>query len=144
MKKFLVLLCTVVIVVSTMSGFALATDTKQNVVDLGDGFYMVESFIEYPMQCSGDTVAGGKSGNIYYKSTLIGLATLYASFDISGSSAKAQAATIAGEGRNGCTYIGGTTRLSGNTASGTATFKFEGVEKRLTISISCSPSGELS
>lgn len=144
MKKILALLCTALLFISAMSSSALATAPDQNIIDLGDGFYMVENFIECPMQCSDDTVAGGKSGNIYYQSTLIGLATLYASFDISGSSAKATAATIAGEGRNGCTYVKGTTSLSGNKATGTATFKYEGIEKRLTLSISCSPSGVLS
>ncbi len=143
-KRFLAFLFTAVTVLSIMSSSVLAVEPEEKVIDLGDGFYAVETISQYPAGRSGDTVAGAKTRELYYKSTLIGTATLYASFDISGSSAKAISAGITGEGMNGCTYVKGTASGSGNTASGTATFKFEGVEKRLTISISCSPSGELS
>ncbi len=144
MKRLCSFFCVFAMILSVIGGSALAAEPEEKVVDLGDGFYMVEAIAQYPMSRSGNEVAGSKSGNIYYKSTLIGIATLVATFDISGSTAKATAARITGEGRNGCTYVKGTASGSGNTATGTATFKFEGVEKRLTLSISCSPSGELS
>lgn len=144
MKKFCAVFCAIVLVMSTIAGSVLAVEPEQTVIDLGDGFYAIDSLVQYPMGRSGDEVCGAKSRNIYYGSTLIGIATLYACFDISGSSAKATAASIAGEGRNGCTYLRGTTSGSGNKASGTAYFRYEGVEKYTTISISCSPSGELS
>lgn len=144
MKKFFTLLFTVLTVLSIMSSSVLAAEPDEKVIDLGNGFYAVEIMTQYPTGRSGDTVAGSKTRELYYASTLIGTATLYASFDISGSSAKAVSAGITGEGMNGCTYVKGTASGSGNKATGTATFKYEGIEKKLTISISCSPSGVLS
>lgn len=144
MKRLFSFLCAVVMLMSVIGGSALALEPEEKIIDLGDGFYFVETLTQSPMRRSGDEVYGAKSGNIYYDSTLIGIATLAASFDISGTTAVATRAAIDGEGRSGCTYVKGTTRVSGNKATGTATFKFEGVEKRLTLSISCSPSGELS
>lgn len=144
MKRLCGVLCAAVMLISIISGSALAMDSEERITDLGDGFYFVETLTQSPMRRSSDEVYGAKSGNIYYSSTLIGIATLAASFDISGSTAVATRAAIDGEGRNGCTYVKGTTSLSGNKATGTATFKYEGIEKRLTLSISCSPSGVLS
>lgn len=144
MKKLGAFLCAIMVTVSIIGGSALAIGPEQERIDLGDGFYMIEAINQGPMLCSEDEVAGSKTGNMYYGSTLIGIATLYASFDISGSTARATAASIVGAGRNGCTYVKGTASGSGNKATGTATFKYEGIEKNLTLSISCSPSGVLS
>lgn len=129
---------------SIMSFSAFAAESQQRVTDLGDGFYVVETITQYAASRRGNTVSGRNTGNVYYNSTLIGTATLSASFDISGSTARAEDAYITGTGKNGGTYSRGTTRLSGNTAYGTAYFRYNGDERSMTISLSCSPGGALS
>ena len=90
MKKICTLFCMVVVILSTISASALAAEPDGKVIDLGDGFYVVETITQYPLTRSGDTVRGNTSGNLYYGPTLVGTATLYATFDISGSSARAE------------------------------------------------------
>lgn len=123
---------------------ASAVEPEGKVIDLGDGFYMVETVTQYTLTRSGDVVAGNKTGKVYQGSTLVGTATLTAAFDISGSTAKAITASITGSGSNGWSYDHGTTSLSGNKASGTAYFKNGGVQKSLTLNLSCSSSGTIS
>lgn len=67
---------------SIISTSAFATEHDGNVIDLDDGFYVVETITQHPMVRSGNTVAGNTSDNLYYGSTWIGTATLSASFDI--------------------------------------------------------------
>ena len=92
---------------------------------------------------SSNIIYGNKSGNIYQDSTLIGVTTLYASFDISSSTAKATTSDITGTGYNGGIYTNGTSNCSRNTVSGTAYFSYNGFEKTVRLSISCSPDGTL-
>jgi len=101
MKKFFAFVCLSLIVSLTVSTPAFATEIKDNVIDLGDGFYMVEEISRYSLVRTDDVVSGGKTDRVYYGSTLIGTATLWASFDISGSSVKAIDAFITGTGNNG-------------------------------------------
>lgn len=123
---------------------ASAVEPEGKVVDLGDGFYMVETITQYTMTRSGDTVAGEKTGKVYQGSTVIGTATLKAAFDISGTSAKAITASIEGSGTNGWGYKSGTTSLSGNKATGTAVFEMGSSTKSLVLTLTCSPNGTLS
>ncbi len=143
MKKVCTLFCLIMVILSMVSTTVLAAEPEEKVIDLGDGFYVVETIAYSPMMRSAITAGGYKSDNVYYGSTLIGTATLYATFDISGSSAKATAANISGTGKNGGTYSKGATSHSGNTASGTAYFKYNGVQKTLRLSLSCTADGTL-
>lgn len=143
MKKLCALFCVIASILSIVSTSAFAAEPEETVIDLGDGYYAVETITQYPMSRSGDRVNGSVSADLYYSSTLIGTATLYATFDISGSSAKAMAANISGTGYNGGTYSRGTTSCSGNTASGAAYFTYSGVQKILRLSLSCTPDGTL-
>lgn len=143
MKKICTLFCMVVVILSTISASALAAEPDGKVIDLGDGFYVVETITQYPLTRSGDTVRGNTSGNLYYGPTLVGTATLYAAFDISGSSARAEEASITGTGKNGGSYSNGTTKHSGNTASGRAYFTYNGVQKYISLSLSCTSDGSL-
>lgn len=143
MKKLCALFCMVVVVLSTISTSALAAEPDGKVIDLGDGFYVVETITQYPMARSGNTVSGKKSDDLYYGSTLIGTATLYADFDISGSTAKPVYISVTGSGYNGGAYLRGEPTHSGNTASGTAYFKYNGVQKTLRLSLSCTADGTL-
>lgn len=143
MKKLCALFCMVVVVLSTISTSALAAEPDGKVIDLGDGFYVVETITQYPMARSGNTVSGKKSDDLYYGSTLIGTATLYADFDISGSTAKSVYISVTGSGYNGGAYLRGEPTHSGNTASGTAYFKYNGIPKTLRLSLSCTADGTL-
>lgn len=144
MKKLCALFCMVVVILSTISTSALAAEPEGKIIDLGDGFYVVETFTQYPMARSGNAVINGEiSDDLYYGSTLIGTATLYADFDISGSTAKPVYISVTGSGYNGGTYLRGEPTRSGNTASGTAYFKYNGVQKTLRLSLSCTSDGSL-
>lgn len=143
MKRLFAFALLIVVTLSTMTSFAFASEPDKTVIDLGDGFYMVEISSSYSLSRSGDITYGSKSANVYYNSTLIGIATLYASFDISSSTAKATTFDITGTGYNGGIYTNGTSNCSRNTVSGTAYFNYNGFEKLVHLSISCSPDGTL-
>lgn len=124
---------------------AKASEPAGTVIDLGDGFYIVEVLEILPSPRSSDTVSGVKTFYLYQNSVLVGTTTLGGVFDISGATAKATNGYITGTGSNGWTYQSGTTRCSGNTVYGTATYKSStGITKSHTGSISCSPDGTLS
>ena len=142
-KKISAILCAAIMLVSLLTP-AMAAEKEEKVIDLGDGFYVVETITILPSTRAGGSVKGSKDATLYQGSTLIGKATLIATFDISGSTAKATEAGITGTGSNGWSYTRGSTRRSGNTAYGTAYFSNGSTEKRLDISLSCSPSGSLS
>lgn len=144
MKKLCVLFCLIAAVLSMVSASAFAAETEKNVIDLGDGYYMVETIVQYPMSRSGNVVSGAKNGNVYYGSRLIGTAALVAAFDISGSSANATEARISGSGRNGGECTKENAYCDRNTAYGTAIFEYNGGEKRINLELSCSPNGSLS
>ena len=141
MKRLFAFALLIVVTLSTMT--ASAPEPNKTVIDLGDGFYMVETISSYSLSRSSNIIYGNKSGNIYQDSTLIGVTTLYASFDISSSTAKATTSDITGTGYNGGIYTNGTSNCSRNTVSGTAYFSYNGFEKTGRLSISCSPDGTL-
>lgn len=107
MKKVCTLFCLVMVILCITNTTALAAEPEGKVIDLGDGFYAVETITCSPMTRSRDTTGGSVSNNVYYGSTLIGTATLYATFDISGSAAKVEEANISGTGKNGGAYSDG-------------------------------------
>ena len=141
MKRLFAFALLIVVTLSTMT--ASASEPNKTVIDLGDGFYMVETISSYSLSRSSNIIYGNKSGNIYQDSTLIGVTTLYASLDISSSTAKATTSDITGTGYNGGIYTNGTSNCSRNTVSGTAYFSYNGFEKTGRLSISCSPDGTL-
>ena len=143
MKRFFALIFVFVLIFSTATISASATDLSKNVIDLGDGFYLQEVTVQRFYSRAGDTAVGHTSGNVYYGSTHIGNATLWGIFDISGSTAKALDSSISGTGYNGGSYTNGTSNCSRNTVSGTAYFSYNGFEKTARLSISCSPDGTL-
>lgn len=142
-KRIPALLCAAMMLVSLLTP-AMAAESKEEVIDLGDGFYAVVTVDELPMTRAGDTKNGSKSATVYNGSTPIGRATLVAIFDISGATARATAATINGTGQNGWSYDHGTTSLSGNKAYGTAYFKSGSTTKSLPLTLTCSPDGTIS
>ena len=142
-KKVSVLLCAIAMVTSLLTP-AMAAEAEEKVIDFGDGFYMIQTVEEYAVTRSGDIVGGKVSGDVYNGSTKIGTATLSATFDISGATAKALTASITGTGMNGWSFSNGGTRKSGNRASGTARFKSGSTTKSLPLTLTCSPDGTIS
>ena len=49
MKKLCALFCMVVVVLSTISTSALAAEPDGKVIDLGDGFYVVETILGFAL-----------------------------------------------------------------------------------------------
>lgn len=144
LKKIFSFLCVTALITSLLVP-AAAAEPKETVIDLGDGFYVVETIEYLPQSRAGDTVRGTKTFRLYDGSTLIGTTILGGVFDISGSTAKAISGDITGTGSNGWTYHGGNTSCSGNTVYGTATYLSpSGTVKSHGGSISCSPDGTLS
>ena len=142
-KKLSALLCGAAMLVSLLTP-AMAAEAKEEIIDLGDGFYAVVTVDEGPMTRAGGTKNGSVSAKVYNGSTVIGTATLAATFDLSGATAKATVAAINGTGQNGWSYDHGTTRLSGNKAYGTAYFKSGRTTKSLPLTLTCSPDGTIS
>ena len=142
-KRIPAFLCAAMMLVSLLTP-AMAAESKEEVIDLGDGFYAVVTVEQGPMTRAGGTKNGSKSARVYNGSTAIGTALLVATFDISGSVAKATDAGITGTGQNGWSYDHGTTSLSGSKASGTAYFKSGSTVKSLTLTLTCSPDGTIS
>lgn len=144
MKKPRALFCVIAVILSVLTTSAFAAEPEETVIDLGDGYYVVETMTQYAASRSSDIVNGAVTQDLYYYNTLIGTATLAASFDISGSSARAISAMINGIGKNGGTYINrGSPVCSGNTAYGTAGFRYNGEVRDLELSISCDPDGNI-
>lgn len=141
-KRSLLILLSILLTLSlcTPAFAAEAAKTAETVIDLGNGYYVVETITEYSLTRADGKKFGQKTHNFYHGSDLVGTATLYASFEISGTSVSATSASISGTGA----YTRGTTRCSGNTAYGTAYFLCNGVEYSVPLSLSCSPDGVLS
>lgn len=123
---------------------ASATEGKETVIDLGDGFYVVETLTYGFVTRAGDIVSGSKTARLYNSSTLIGTTTLLGFFDISGATAKATKAAISGTGSNGWSYKSGSTSCSGNKVTGTATYQSGSATKSHTFYMTCSPDGTIS
>lgn len=145
MKKICALICVVMVILSIISTSALAVVPDEKIVDLGDGFYMIETISQSftGQSRSGGEIQGSKTGRVYSGSVLIGIATLSASFDISGSSAIAVGADILTNELNGGECTQERAYCSRNTAYGTATFKYNGGEQKIKLQISCSSNGSL-
>lgn len=141
-KTISAVFCTIIIILSLLIP-ASAAELDSKTIDLGDGFYVVQTITPYAVTRSGDTIYGKVTSEAYYKTTQIGSATLGASFDISGSVAVAKIVVLQGSGMNGWTFTDGGTKCSGNKASGTAIFQSGSTTKRLPLSLSCTPDGEL-
>ena len=71
MKKVCTLFCLVMVILCITNTTALAAEPEGKVIDLGDGFYAVETITCSPMTRSRDTTGGSVSNNVYYGSTLL-------------------------------------------------------------------------
>lgn len=145
LRQTISFLCAMILTVSLFPSAMAVQTSDETVIDLGDGFYAVETIEVLPSPRAGDTVHGSKTIRLYSDGVLIGTTYIGGVFDISGSTAKATSGNITGTGSNGWTYYHGYTSRSGNTVTGTATYQSStGVTKSHSGSISCSPNGTLS
>lgn len=145
-RRIPALLCAMMLVCSLILP-ASAVEPRETVIDLGNGFSVVETITQGSFSLrsgNGNMIYGQKTGKLYQGSTQIGTVTLAAAFDLSGTSVKATQASISASGLNGWSYDHGTSRCSYNVAYGSAVFKSGSTEKRLDLSLSCSPDGSLS
>lgn len=141
-KRLLSIFCVFALTVFLLTP-AMAVE-KQEIVDLGDGFYAVITLNQGPTTRAGDVVKGSKTGSVFQGGTKIGEAILVAEFDISGATAKTTSARISGSGMNGWNYSHGTASRSGNKATGTAYFTDGSIIRSLTLTLTCSPTGVIS
>lgn len=141
-KRFSTLLLVCLLALSLLTPVLAAEG--QDIVDLGDGFYMVVTTEQVPVGRAGDVVTGSKTGKVYSGMTQIGSVTVYGDFDISGSTAKAVRSAITGSGMNGWSYDRGTTSRSGNKVTGTGHFSSGSESRSITLTLTCSPSGVVS
>lgn len=142
-KRSFALLCAIALTLS-LAIPALAVEPQSEVIDLGDGFYLVTTVTQYTTYSNDKMVYGSKSGDYYSGTTKIGTATLVASFDTSGSTAVAKTAVLTGSGMNGWSFKNGGTKCSGNKATGTPTFSSGSAHRSFTLTLTCSPSGVVS
>nr|WP_325211238.1 hypothetical protein [uncultured Oscillibacter sp.] len=61
-------LCLTIAILSTIATLEYADEPEKNVVDLGDGFYMVETITQYSMGRANNTASGTKTGDVYHGS----------------------------------------------------------------------------
>lgn len=141
-KRFSALFCVCLLTLCLLTPTMAAEE--QEIIDLGDGFYIVVTTEQMPMVRRGDVVAGSKNGKVYSGTTQVGTLTVYGEFDISGSTAKATQAGISGSGMNGWSYDRGTTSRSGNKVTGTGYFSSGSTTKSFSLTLTCSPSGVIS
>lgn len=140
-NRFWALLLTLILVISLFpSAMAAETETQENMIDLGNGFYIVETIAFFPLSRAGDTVRGTSTYQLYQGTTLIGVTIIGGVFEVSGSSVTATAGYITGTGYSGWSYTGGSTSCSGNTVYGTATYRSDtGATKSHSGSVTYTP-----
>lgn len=137
--RFSALFCAVMLMISLFPS-AAAADSKETIIDLGDGFYVIETIETVPLSRSGDTIKRINTSRLYKGSTLISVTTIGGVFEVSGSTAQAISGNITGTGYNGWSYSSGSARCSGNTVYGTATYcSDDGVTKSHSCSVSYTP-----
>lgn len=142
-EKVLSFLCAALMLASLLIMPTMAAEREQQVIDLGNGFYVVRTLTAQATTRAGNTVNGAVSDGLYYQGTKVGTAKLTAVFDISGSSAVATEAYLQGTGMNGWTYTDGGTYCGGARVTGVAIFESSSVFKQLPMEIRCTPDGEL-
>lgn len=144
-KLFSLALVSLLMFVFAFSCFA---QESKRVVDtytenLGNGVTAVVTITEID-NLARSSKAHQISKEYYSGGTYIGAAILNASFTYNGSTAQATAASGAGSGSNGWSYGGQSTGTSGNRAYLNATLSNGGRRVPVNLSLTCSPSGNIS
>lgn len=148
MKKAISLLLALVALFSCLSATAFA---DYDIIYLDDGYYIVytleqEAVIQPNSVNETRVVKGSRTGYLYNSSDeMMASVTLNATFQYDGTSAEATKATYnyhvyADDWR----FDSGQSYCSGNQAIARVVFNAPVIDKALTVTITCSPDGELS
>ncbi|MGE4548774.1 MAG: hypothetical protein AB7C89_04365 [Intestinibacillus sp.] len=152
MKKRLlaVLLSLVTVFCLSASAFALTPPDEGEVIDLGDGYYLVVDGIEQstltnPLaRLSGTTINATKNASVYNGSVKIGNISISGNFTYNGTTAVANYGSVSGSGLNGWTYSSGSASCYAATVTGHYTFKLSTTSKSFTLYLICQPDGSVS
>lgn len=144
-KLFSLVLVSLLMFVFAFSCFAQenAQVIKTYTEDLGNGITAVVTITKADGLTRSSTTHT-VSKEYYSSGTYIGNAALIASFYYDGSTARATGASGAGSGANGWSYGGQSTGTSGNRAYLNATLSNGSRNVPVSLSLTCSPSGNIS
>lgn len=142
-KVFSLMLCFVLTVALAVPCFAQGNERviASYTEDLGNGITSVTTITQTVTRSTTSTT---KTKDYYSSGQHIGRAALVASFYYDGSSARATLADGTGSGANGWSYGGQSTGTSGNRAYLNATLSDGSHNVPVSLSLTCSPSGNIS
>ena len=132
------------------SGGDFHENTKEEIIYLADGSYIVSTVTEEKANTSSYAAAQTKSGSktsTVYSATGASLysITVHGTFSYNGSSATAKSSSYSHTEESPLwSFSSGSSSLSGATAMASGTFKSALTSKTLNVSLSCSASGTLS
>lgn len=157
MKKRLLaaILSIVTVFCLSSSAFALTAPTAEEVIDLGDGYYLVVDGVAQtsPLHStsiraaalSGTTINATKNASIYNGSVKIGNISISGNFTYNGTTAVANYGSVSGSGLNGWTYVRGSASCYAATVTGHYTFKTGlTITKDFSLYLICQPNGTVS
>lgn len=151
MKKVLIsfLCCFSIFVANMPAAFAADLSTQMmavqdvQTIDYGDGF-TVTITTTLVNKNTRSTTTYSKTAVARYDGTKVGEFTLHGKFSYNGSSAKATNVSSDVEDYSGWSHNKPETKLSGAKVSGKCTFYKGSTSKTVSLSMTCSPSGQIS
>lgn len=151
MKKVLIsfLCCFSIFVANMPAAFAADLSTQMmavqdvQTIDYGDGF-TVTITTTLVNKNTRSTTTCSKTAVARYDGTKVGEFTLHGKFSYNGSSAKATNVSSDVEDYSGWSHNKPETKLSGAKASGKCTFYKGSTSKTVSLSMTCSPDGDVS
>lgn len=149
-KSFVSFICCFSILTATMpAAFATNLDAQivesQDVqtIDCGDGFTITIT-TDIADTARSSTKSASKTAVVRYNSAEVGEFTVHGKFSYNGSSAKATNSTYDAEAYDSWDYKNASTSHSGAKVSGKCTFYKGSTSKTVSLSMTCSPSGQIS
>ena len=113
------------------------------VIEFSDGFTIEITTGTYSTYRA-NSASGYKTATARAGGREVGSATLYATFEYTGSSARVTGTDYTKTTTSGCTYSHGGITTSGNRATMTGSFLYGGTSYPFSISLTCSGSGTVS
>lgn len=152
MKKVLIsfLCCFSIFVANMPAAFAADLSTQMmavqdvQTIDYGDGFTVTITTTLVNKNARSSTTTYSKTAVARYDGTKVGEFTLHGKFSYNGSSAKATNVSSDVEDYSGWSHNKPETKLSGAKASGKCTFYKGSTSKTVSLSMTCSPDGDIS
>lgn len=144
MKRVFTLLFAALIMLFSIIPFSSAaflTPVEPEIIDLGDGF--TAEITSTTMHLRSSNTKHAKNAVVKYNGTRIGIFTLYGYFLYNGSSAQATDDDWSATASNGYDYDGQSSH-SDATVKGSCTFSGNGINKTVSLKITCDKDGNLS